>query len=479
MGKLRLLSLFSLLLVVAILAGCGDTTPPTPDETDATPIATATTTLAESTDSTTATTTLTGNTNSTPVKGSAGTTTQGPAKKTTTTRRTVATNSLTTKVGVDVFPVKPALTAAQSAAKVNNRLSANATKIKSDYYQVSGYEANFGYKHHPGLAVFKGRLYASFSRGYKYEDAPGQDGVVTSAPLNNLNNWSTPVVAAPARTMPDGSKSFVIPGFLYVAGDKLLLFYMDKSYGSQHFDSDGNFLTDKALYQNAKYLDSYNRVVYTTDGVHWSEPANIGVAANESPRQTLTGQWLAGAGSQLIYSGDAKPNGFYWEMIGMTAAQYRASLARGNLSLLTEASWYQTDDYIIHQMLRSHDGYVWMSESYDNGKTWTEAYPTNFTSDTTMANFGRLPDGRYYFVGSPTMGSDRYPLSLYVSKDGYNFSTAYTLRNEVYTAKDYNWTKAGAFAYPEVLINGDYMYVIHSQYKEKMTLTRVKLSNIK
>lgn len=463
MGKFRVLSVFSLLLVAAILAGCGDTTTTPPDETGTT---TVTTTLAEDTASTTVTNTDSATTNS-------------AAKNTTTTRRTVATGSLTTKVDMSVFPVKPALTAAQSAARINNRLSASATKITSDYYQVSGYESNFGYKHHPGLAVFKGRLYASFSRGYKYEDAPGQDGVVTSAPLNNLNSWSTPVVAAPARTLPDGNKSFVIPGFLYVAEDKLLLFYMDKSYGSQHFDSQGNFLTDKVLYQNAKYLDSYNRVVYTTDGVNWSEPANIGVAANESPRQTLTGQWLAGAGSQLIYSGDTKPNGFYWEMIGMTPTQYRASLARGNLSLLTEASWYQTDDYIIHQMLRSHDGYVWMSESYDNGKTWTEAYPTNFTSDTTMANFGRLPDGRYYFVGSPTMGSGRYPISLYVSKDGYNFSTAYTLRDEKYTAKDYNWTKAGAFAYPEVLINGEYMYVIHSQYKEKMTLTRVKLSNIK
>ncbi|MBR2338720.1 MAG: exo-alpha-sialidase, partial [Clostridia bacterium] len=390
-----------------------------------------------------------------------------------------ATEALTTKVDMSVFPVTPALTAAQSAARINNRLSSKATKIASDYYQVSGYESGYGYKHHPGLAVFKGRLYASFSRGYKYEDAPGQDGVVTSAPLDNLNNWSTPVVAAPARTMSDGHKSFVIPGFLYVAGDKLLLFYMDKSYGPQHFDSQGNFLTDKVLYQNAKYLDGYNRVVYTTDGVNWSEPENIGVAANESPRQTLTGQWLAGAGSQLIYSGDTKPTGFYWEMIGMTSTQYRASLNRGSLSLLTEASWYQTDDYIIHQMLRSHDGYVWMSESYDNGKTWTEAYPTNFTSDTTMANFGRLPDGRFYFVGSPTMGSDRYPISLYVSKDGYNFNTAYTLRDEQYTSKDYNWTKTGAFAYPEVLINGEYMYVIHSQYKEKMTLTRVKLSDIK
>ena len=135
-------------------------------------------------------------------------------------------------------------------------------------------------------------------------------------------------------------------------------------------------------------------------------------------------------------------------------------------------------------MLRCHDGVVWMSESYDNGKSWTEAFPTNFKSDTTMANFGNLPDGRYYAVANPeiTYTPHRYPFCLYVSNDGYDFSKVYILRDEQKEPKDpatFNWTKIGAYAYPEVLVHGDYMYVAYSQFKEVMSLTRVKLSDIK
>lgn len=382
--------------------------------------------------------------------------------------------------GLSMFPVTPKYTIQQSAQKVNNQLTSAMTKIPSVVSQLQDYDPDYNFTHHPGMAIFKGKLYVSYSKGYAYEDTPGQHAVVTSIDVDKVGTgkWSDPVTVGPARKLPDGKEAFCINGFLFATDDRLFCYYMDKEYGPDAYDAQGNYITTKYKHPFPT-VANYGMMTFTTDGVNWSEPMSVGIAANESPRQSLTGQWFAGSGNKLIYSNKEKPNGVFWDYVGMTEKQYQASLNRGALQMLTEASWYQTDDYIIHQMLRSHDGYVWMSESYDNGKTWTEAYATKFTSDTTMANFGRLPDGRIYFVGNADRSGERYPLHLYVSEDGYNFSTGYILRDEPYTVQNDNWTKYGYYGYPEVLIEGDYMYVVYSRKKEIMEVTRVKLSDIR
>ena len=392
----------------------------------------------------------------------------------------VSNSSQSTSSELDIFPVIPQMLIWQAAPKVHNVPIKNAPKITSEYTRASEYDPQYAYTHHPGLTIFKGRLYYSYSRGYAYEDTPGQHGVVRSMPLDDFGNWSDPIVAIPARRLADGHESYVIPGYLHVIGDIMYLYYMDKEYGPSAYDANDKFITTKG-YHPQPVVRAYYRVVSTTDGVNWSDPADVGFAANESPRRSLTGQWFAGAGNKLLKATREDRTVFSWAHVGMTNNQYQTSLERGALRLLTEASWYQTDDYIIHQMLRSHDGYVWMSESYDNGNSWTEAYPTKLTSDTTMANFGRLPDGRFYAVCNPTYQSNplRYPLALYISEDGYAFDQPYVIRDESYNSQKFNWTKVGAYAYPEVLIYGDYMYVAHSQYKEVMSLSRIKLSDIR
>lgn len=481
-------------MVLALLAGCNsdpatssDVSKPTSDVSTSDQAGDTTTTEADGTtqkedgktDKNTNTNT---NTNKNPSSTTASSSSSRKTVTTTTksTRRTISTTPFKGSVD-DIFPVSHGMTIQQSCAKVTNQnIPLPTQKVASNFYRISDYNPTYQFTHHPGLAVFKGKLFASFSRGKMVEDAPGQHAVVASAPLNNLNSWSAPNKVAESQF---GTKlGFVIPGFFFATEDKLMLYYMDKQYTPSSLDANENYITDKGKHPHT-YINAANMMIYTTDGVNWSEPVQVGVAANESPRKSLTGQWFAGSGNKLLFSDKEKPDGYYWDLIGMTAEQlaYNGDGMLQYRKVLTEASWYQTRDYVIHQMLRSYNGYVWMSESYDNGKTFTKAFSTKFTSDSTMANFGNLPDGRIYFVGNAnnkTMGK-RMPMHLYVSDDGYNFDTGYILRDESYTMRGtYNWTKIGGFAYPEVLIHDGYMYVIHSQLKEVMSLSRVKLSDI-
>ena len=122
---------------------------------------------------------------------------------------------------------------------------------------------------------------------------------------------------------------------------------------------------------------------------------------------------------------------------------------------------------------------MWHSASYDDGNTWSETYRTNFSTDHTMPSFGRLPDGRAYFIGDPYANNDaRFPLALCLSDDGYTFDKAYVLRDERYEMQQGGWAKGGYFAYPEAMIHGEYLYVFYSKQKEVMEITRVKLSDI-
>jgi len=91
---------------------------------------------------------------------------------------------------------------------------------------------------------------------------------------------------------------------------------------------------------------------------------------------------------------------------------------------------------------------------------------------------GRLPDGRYYYVGTPVWNNGRFPLALCLSDDGYTFDKMYVIRDEVYELKIPGWAKGGQYGYPEVLIRGEYMYITYSRVKEIMEVARIKLADI-
>lgn len=368
----------------------------------------------------------------------------------------------------DTFPVTPALSIQESAKKVDNsKALSNSKKIASEKVVVSDFEPEHGYKHQPGLAYFKGKSYTAWGQADKDEDSPGQSVVVSSS--SDFTNWSEPIVVGPSV---DGGFGMTANqgGFFVSTPDRLYYYYRECHFGPDNFRADGTWIP-----QIIKYYKYVSKVTSTTDGVTWEKPTEITWAANESPKKSLTGRYFAGAGTGVIYSDDIGTP--VWNVGRLTSEQEQSGFDRG-ANILQEASWYQTDDYVIHVMIRSNTNRIWMTESYDNGVTFTDVYPTNFATEATMANFGRLPDGRFYFVGTSRYGSNRYPLVLQISEDGYNWDTEYVLRDEKYEIQQSGWAKDGYYAYPEVMIQDDYMYIFYSKQKEVMELTRVKLSDI-
>lgn len=146
-----------------------------------------------------------------------------------------------------------------------------------------------------------------------------------------------------------------------------------------------------------------------------------------------------------------------------------------------ESSFYQTDDGVVFMMFRTNTKKLWCSISCNEGESWSKVYPTGFTDAISKSRFGRLPDGRIFYVGNPFYDAEftRNPLMLCISSDGLNFSEQYVLRNE----KDYRMKvdglfKEGDFGYPCVITDDRYMYVFYARRKETLEITRVALKDI-
>lgn len=88
---------------------------------------------------------------------------------------------------------------------------------------------------------------------------------------------------------------------------------------------------------------------------------------------------------------------------------------------------------------------LWVTESRDDGVSWSPPEPTDFTDNGTKFHFARLPDGRFYYVGCP----DPEP------------------RGE-----------GGQYGYPHTLVQDSCLYVIVSRMKEPVQVIRVGIDRL-
>ena len=505
--KRRLLSIIALLCVAALPLGCapqGDTqttttaTDTTTTETtttearDPSSTSTATTTTQRDRVTTTANTTRTyqtlatkttvRTTTTTDVKPSETETTSVTDGTTTSSRRTVSTQSRTTVTTTttvpiaDHYPVTPSAPIAESSLSIHNKAT-NLGKIPSEVVRVTTYDPDWAFMHHPaGIVYFKGKYYTAFSRGEWGEDFPGQHMAISSS--EDFYTWSKPEVLAPAEQGTYGQRC-IIPCGLYVAGDKMVAYYYDADYDQKWFNADGSFNP----YGNGARNDTIYQLI-TTDGVNWKRQRISSTKAVGGLRQMSTGRWGSACGTWFHHTDSVIPdpnNNATWKWYVMPADMKEASDKR-NGARLTESSWYESADGVIHLMIRSDKGYLWNAESYDGGVSFTEFYPTRVSSDNTQFNFWNLKDGRALGIGTPNEDGDiwgMWPLNLYVSEDGYNFDTVYTLRDEKYSLHQAGYSKGGQYAYMKMMEHDGYLYVFYSRMKEVMELTRVKVSDIK
>ncbi len=371
------------------------------------------------------------------------------------------------------FPVSNGMTAEESSSKINNNTDLPVMKLKSESVAISTFDSDWAYTHHGYITAFKGKLYAMWSNGRVHEDDLGQRVMYSYS--SDFESWSTPVPLEDT-VMGENSECYLTPMGFFVEGDTLIAYYRATEYKYEVLENDytmrptsgGEIVSSKVYFKTSK------------DGVNWTEasPINLYNAGVSQSRRNRFGRWIWSGSTGIMYSDNT--NGISgWHSSSIADSDITNALSNGAVQLC-EANWYQTDDYVIHLLMRSNSGYLWHSESYDNGESWSAVYPTNFTDDNTMCYFGTLPDGRYYYIGSPLYSgsNNRAPLMMCISEDGYNFSEQYIICDEDYELLQNGYAKGGTYGYPECIIYDGYLYMIYSLGKEIMQVTRINLDDI-
>jgi len=378
--------------------------------------------------------------------------------------------------------------------------------------------AGWLYNHHASITKFKGWLIACWSDGMKDEDAPGQR--VVFAVSKDFYHWSMPqVLAAPGLYNGDTANILTAAGFHHF-GDTLVAYYGSYSPKRQH----------TRLWAKV-----------STDGRHWSSPLDMQVPVNPNHGPQWAGRRLIISGNFTFpYTDDPrglsgwKISSFYpdsvWGDHGPAAganpnadaaaaagpepspkpgantapkpdpgpaagagpipfednpATFYAPAARCGLPPLCEGSFFQTGDSVLHMLLRvtgkGWKGRLWLTESRDGGVHWSFPAETAFPDNDSKFHFGKLPDGRYYYVGIPDTLHHyaRTPLVLALSGDGKYFDRSWLIADEPYALKKEGLWKGGQYGYPHTLIDGGYCYVIISRQKEAIEVLRFPLDLLK
>ncbi len=346
-------------------------------------------------------------------------------------------------------------------------------------------EREWTYSHHPSVTFYQGRYHAIWSNGRVDEDAPGQR--VLTASSADWSHWTEP---APLVGPIQGDHSELVltaAGFHQHSG-KLIVYAGQYEYTAAAVRAG---IKGGEGHQNTKLW-----AMTTSNGTAWSGliDMKIPIVPNHGPQRLASGRLLISGNISFPYSDD--PHGLSgWTMSGIYPPDMAATIfddsegfwivqkRMGWPAGLCEGSFYQTDDGNIHMLLRTtgpgHAGKLWLAESRDDGATWSPPHQVEFTDNNTKFHFGRLPDGRFYYVGcpDPEPRGARDPLVLSLSVDGVSFDRHYILADEDYVQKRAGLHKGGLYGYPHTMVHDGHLYVIISLRKEAIAVLRVAMSH--
>jgi len=359
----------------------------------------------------------------------------------------------------------------QNTLVSNNYVNEKGLKhLKIERSAIFVPDSNWFYNHHPSVTKFKGKLFAIWSNGIKDEDSPGQR--VVYATSSNFKKWSLPFVLAEPSKTNDTLNVLTAAGF-YQFKDTLVAYY-------------GEYTKKK--------INTHLWAKTTTDGIHWSEPIDMHmpVIPNHGPERTQSGRLIISGNFVYPYTDDYrglsgwKISSFYPDSLitADNSTMFYKPAEKTGVPPLCEGSFYQTDDSVLHLLLRvtgkGWKGKLWLSESKDNGLKWSKPVETPFSDNDSKFHFGRLPDKNYYYVGIPDTlhHYDRNPLVLALSKDGKHFNQQFIIANEPYVIKKEGLWKGGEYGYPHTMIDKGWMYIIISRKKEAVEMIRFPLAQL-
>jgi hypothetical protein len=378
-----------------------------------------------------------------------------------------------------------------------------AKNNKLDLEEICVFRGSPGaaYNHHHQILFDRGLLYASWSNGIVNEDNPGQR-MLFSVSDNDGKTWSTESQISPPPM--EKTSTYTAEGIRAYQG-KLIAYYGHYGWTDLALDRSGvpniRSLNDyRGSPVEWAHRDSFTSVRVSSDaGRTWEPPIRIieNFVPNLRPFPIRSGRLIMPGMVTYPYTDD--PAGIQgWKSAGLPRlpiwavddpeGYYKSSFFRHDTRMYAEASFFQTDDGVIHMMQRidsiapyerPKEGLLGVTESVDNGETWSEPMLTSYTDCSCRFQFGRLPDGRFFGLSCPNPQGSRTPLVLATSRDGVVFDQHYELGSVSGTKPRIpGHDKGGVYGYPSCDIAEGKMYIVFSRNKEDIYFSKLDLKTL-
>jgi len=365
---------------------------------------------------------------------------------------------------------------------ITNHYDAAARRPRATVESVYVYrpEREWTYSHHQSIAFYRDRFYAIWSNGRVNEDDVGQRVLVSSA--DDFAKWEEPRPLVDSMQGDHSELVLTASGF-HQHGGELTAYVGRYEYRADRLEAGSRKRGDMGHERTGL------AALTTRDGRTWGSLVDmrVPVVPNHGPQETFSGRLIISGNVSYPWTDD--PSGLAgWTMTGIYPDSMRplfddsegfwiAMRLQGWPVGLCEGSFYQTDDGVIHMLLRSGTPRLWLTESVDDGSTWSSPVQTGFSDNGTKFHFGRLPDGRFYYVGcpDPEPKGARSPLVLSISEDGASFDRHLVLGDDEYLQKRPGLSKGGQYGYPHTMVHGEHLYVIVSRRKEAVQVLRTPL----
>ncbi len=340
------------------------------------------------------------------------------------------------------------------------------------------------YSHHSHIVRFQDRFHVMYSNGWIDEDDVGQRVMLSTS--SDFVSWSEPQPLVDTRMGEHFGLTFTAGGW-HIHGDTLVAYIGEYEYdlpsGSRKPDH----------IQETPHKNTKTWALTSKDGEHWDGPHHVldRFVPNHAPVRLASGRLLMCGGMMFPYTDD--PSGLSgWTPAGVYPRQMPKPYVDDSVGfreaapyfetehpVLCEGSFVQLDDGSITMLLRSSTDRLWYSRSVDEGETWSTPAPSDFTDSVAKFHLGRLPDGRFYYVGNPsTQREYRTLLVLSLSTDGEDWTDSYILRNEATAPVFDGIYKDSGYQYPHSMVLDEHLYVVYSVNKEDVGALRVPLARL-
>lgn len=203
-----------------------------------------------------------------------------------------------------------------------------------------------------------------------------------------------------------------------------------------------------------------NKPIILTNGA-WLAPASIEVGATPSLE---TGAMSDARWDAFVDRSEDK--GITWQRSELIEYDHEKTQGEG---IIQPALW-ESKPGMIHMLLRSGDGWIYRSDSEDDGRTWCAAYRTELPNNNSGIDLARLADGTLALVYNPVNDNwgGRSPLTVALSDDN---GLTWPCRLDLETVK-------GEFSYPAIIATEDGMAVTYTHCRKTITYWQATLESI-